>query len=111
MRTLTVDKNNDLVLKAGKVDVSFDLIATQQACEQAVKAMIGEMVLNVDEGMPNFEVIWNGNPNVAQFEAFVRSRLLDVEGVTDIISLSSNLINDKVVYNAEIQTVYGVLNV
>jgi hypothetical protein len=111
MRTFTVDKNNDLVIKSGRLGISTDLLATKQVCEQAVKAILGEMVLNVDEGMPNFETIWQGNPNVAQFEAFVRSRILEVDGVIDIISLSSDLINDKLVYNAEIKTVYGVVNV
>lgn len=112
-RVFTVDSNNDLVLATnGNLSISSGLQAVMQACEQAAKAQLGEMILAVDEGMPNFDVVWNGAPNIPQFEAYLIARLNSVEGVTEVSEVSASASAGVLTYTATIKTIYGdgVLN-
>lgn len=108
-QVFTTDSNNDLFLnRTGNIAISTDLLATIQACEHIAKAQLLEMVLSQERGIPNFETIWNGRPNVAQFEAYLRTNLLTVDGVTDIVSLETQVSNNVLTYIATIQTIYGL---
>lgn len=107
-KVFTVDVNNDLVLAGdGNLSISTELKATLQACEHAAKAQLSEMVLAVDQGVPNFQIIWNGSPNVTQFEAYLRRQLLAVVGVTDVVALDTDVSNNILSYTATISTIYG----
>jgi hypothetical protein len=107
-QTFTVNANNDIFINVmGNLSISYDLQATLQACAQAAKTRLGEMCLAVTSGLPFFETIWNGVPNLAQFELALRTAIINVSEVTDIISLtfsqSANILN----YVAVINTSYG----
>lgn len=107
-RVFTVDSNNDLVLASdGNLGISEALEAVLQACEHAAKAQLGEMILATNEGVPNFETVWSGTPNVAQFEAALRRQLLRVQGVTSVAELTAIVANNILSYNATIVTIYG----
>lgn len=107
-RVFTVDENNDLILSGnGNLSISSDLEATLQACEHAAKAQLAEMVLAVDEGVPNFQTIWTGAPNIIQFESYLRRQLLAVVGVRDIVDLTTTLTNNILSYTVTILTIYG----
>ena len=107
-RVFTVDKNNDLVLATdGNLSISSDLEAVMQACEHAAKAQLTEMVLSTDTGVPNFQTIWQGSPNLIQFEAGLRRQLLAVTGVIEVQELTTAVVDDVVRYSATIRTIYG----
>lgn len=107
-RVFTVDSNNDLVLASnGNLSISAGLEAVMQACEQAAKAQLGEMILAVDDGMPNFSTIWNGAPNIAQFEAYLVVRLGEVDGVTEVSDVSASASAGVLSYTATIKSIYG----
>lgn len=107
-RVFTVDENNDLIIASnGNLSISTDVAAIMQACAHAAKAQLTEMVLAVDQGMPNFQTIWNGSPNTIQFEAYLRRQLLAVEGVIDIVSIDTTVSDNILSYTAVIQTVFG----
>lgn len=109
-RTLAVDANNDLYLgRDGNLAVATEIDATALTAGQAAKAIRGEMVLNADQGMPYFEVVWNGSPNLVQAEAALRARLLAVEGVRDITSLTTRRAGDRFTYVATLETIYGAV--
>lgn len=106
---LAVDTNNDLYLnRTGNIAVSNELLAVIQACEHIAKSQLFEMVLAQERGIPNFETIWRGSPNVAQFEAFMRRNLLTVAGVTEIESLETQVADNTLIYIARIKTIYGI---
>lgn len=112
-RVIAVDANNDLYIGPdGSMATAEGLQAVMQAAQQTVQTMLGEMIYAVDEGVPNFDVIWNGSPNVAQFEAALRRTLLAVENVTGVPSISTVIGAGAISYQATIQTIYGpgVLN-
>ena len=108
MRVFSVDSNNDLSLAGdGNLAVADGLTATLQVCEQVAKAQLSEMVLAVDEGMPNFQTVWGGAPNLAQFEAYLSARLQAVEGVQRVTDVTASASGGTLRYTAIIQTVYG----
>lgn len=107
-RVFTVDENNDLLIASdGRLSISADLEAVLQACEQAAKAQLAEMVLAVDQGVPTFQTVWNGAPNVAQFEAYLRRQLQNVEGVREVSALEVSVSDNVLSYTATILTQFG----
>lgn len=112
-RTLAVDSNNDLYLGTdGALALVSDLQATLQAAQQAAQTMLGEMEYALDQGLPNFAVVWNGSPNVAQFDAYLRRALLAVAHVVGVRDLTITRGPNALSYEATIITDYGsgVLN-
>jgi hypothetical protein len=106
--TFAVDQNNDLFIGGnGNLAIATGLQAVLLTCEQAAKAQRGEMVLDVNRGMPNFQIIWNGSPNLIQFEAALRKTLKAVAGVVEVVSLDVAITDNVLSYNARISTIYG----
>lgn len=107
-RMIAVDSRNDIYIgKDGSLTLNRDLIAVMQAAQHAAQAQLGEMVLAVDEGVPNFQTVWESAANIAQFEAYVRRAILSVEGVTGIQEFTATVSNNAVQYSATINTIYG----
>lgn len=109
----SIDENNDIFIATdGRLSISVDLDATMEACQTAVQAQLGEMILAIDEGVPNFQTIWQGARNVAQFEAYVRRAIMSVDGVIEITEFNITVQENVAKYQATIRTVYGsgVLN-
>jgi len=107
-RVLSVDLTNDIFIGAdGSLAMSDGIQATLQAAQQAAQTQLGEMVYAVDQGLPNFDVVWNGAPNLAQFEAYLRRAVLAVDGVTAINELETANAAGKLTYRAVIVTIYG----
>lgn len=108
-RVIAVDSKNDLYIGPdGSLATATDLEAVMQACQQAAQTQLGEMIYAVDQGLPNFAAVWNGAPNLSQFEASLRATLLAVEGVTAVVSLAATRAGNKLTYQATIETIYGL---
>ena len=106
--TFGVNENNDIFINSsGNLDIQTGIEATLQACAQISKAQLGEMIYEAEAGIPNFQVVWVGVPNLSQFEAYLRTALLSVEGVSNILNLTTNISNNVLSYTAVIQTIYG----
>jgi hypothetical protein len=106
--SLAVNARNDLTLSSdGNLSLSSELDATMQACAHAARTLLGEMIYATDQGIPNFQVVWSGAPNVPQFEAYLRRQLLAVEGVEQILSIDVAVSDNVLSYRAVIQTIYG----
>lgn len=112
-KTLAVNENNDLYIAGdGRLAVRETLEAVMQNAQQAAQAQLGEMVLSIDQGVPNFQTIWESSANVAQFQAYVRRAILSTEGVIEVKELDTVVRDNAIFYTATIVTVYGqgVLN-
>lgn len=116
MRTLSANVNNniagvspnDIYLDAdGNISLSFDIQAVLQACAQAAKTLLGEIVLNTTLGIPYFQTVWIGVPNIQQWTAALRSSFLAVPNVVDIISLITSQQESILTYSAIIRTSFG----
>lgn len=107
-QTFAVNSNNDLYIgKDGNLAIVSGLEAVLQNCEHAAKTTLGELVLQTNVGIPDFQVVWNGVPNIQQFDAALRQALLAVDGVVEVVSLITTRDADKLVYQATIRTIYG----
>ena len=107
-QTFAVDANNDLFIGGDDLlAVTSGLQAVLQNCEHAAKTILNEMVLAQGEGLPYFEAIWTGVPNIPVFEAAFRQRILAVEGVTGVTTLATQIAGEVLTYKATIRTVYG----
>lgn len=103
-----VDARNDLYLATdGRLALSTGLASVMQACAQAAKTQLGEMIYATADGLPNFATVWGGQPSLPQFEAYLRRTLRAVEGVTDVTDIQTRVANNTLSYSAVIQTVYG----
>lgn len=110
---LAVNARNDLYVSSdGSLARSADLAAIEQAAKHAAQTLLGEMIYATDAGVPNFDVVWNGSPNLSQFDAFLRRALLGVDGVQQILELDVFKSGNGLGYRAVIQTIFGtaVLN-
>lgn len=108
MKTFATNQNNDLYLDAsGNLVIIEGLEALMQTINERVTTMLGELVLQTDRGMPNFDTIWNGSPNIPQYNSVLQNAILSVDGVTDVVSIT-NIFRDNILYyRAVIQTIYG----
>lgn len=108
MTTFNTDSNNDIFLNtSGRIDIASDIIAVLKVCEQTAKTMRGELVLQGDIGMPNFQLIWSGSPNLTQYEAALRNTLSNTNGVSEVTDMDIFAENNTLKYNATIKTIYG----
>lgn len=108
-RVLSVDSSNDIYIGPdGSLATSTGVNAVMQACQQAAQTQLGEMIYAVDQGLPNFAAVWNGAPNISQFEAYLRATLLAVDGVVAVVSLATTRADNRLIYEATIQTIYGL---
>lgn len=99
---------NDIYLDSiGNISLSYDLQAVLQACAQAARTQLGEMVFNTNQGIPYFKTVFIGVPNVQQFNAALRTAFLSVTGVIEVVSLITTQTNNIFSYTAVIRTIYG----
>lgn len=108
-QTLAVNENNDLYIgQDGNIVLFSAAEAVLQACEQAAKTVMGEMIFQDQDGLPDFQTIWRGgSPNLNQYESSLRESLLSVQDVTNIESLTVSISNHILSYAAVINTIYG----
>ncbi len=108
-----VNSKNDIFLdNQGNLTMVSGQEAVLQNCAEAAKAQLGEMVLNFDQGVANFQTVWRDAANISQFEAYVRAAISQVIGVVQITSFQASAQGNIVEYTATIETIYGraVLN-
>jgi hypothetical protein len=117
-QTFGLNANNDIYLDAtGNLVILSGQDAVETACGTATKAQLGEMVLQTGLGIPNFQTIWVGAPNLTMFESYLRQTILSVDGVVSITSLSvgtivvqnptTGLDETNLTYTATIENIYG----
>lgn len=101
----------DIYLDAqGNIAVVYNQDAVLQACAQAAQTVLGEMIYNTTDGIPFFEAVWVGVPNIQQYAASLRSAFLNVGGgglVTEVVSLIPSQNGNVLYYSAIIRTIYG----
>lgn len=112
MRTFATTETNDFAFTGRSMVLATDLQAVLLVCKHAAQALLGEMVLAKDQGMPYFQTVWVGAPTTAPFEAAFRARIMAVSGVSGIDELTTEQVGDTMRYQATIATIYGpgVLN-
>lgn len=110
--TLSINTVNDLYLDSrGNIALTRDIDAVKDVCKNAAQAQLGEMIYNIDQGVATRDTLFSGTTNLVQFEISVRNQLLNVDGVSRILSLTTNTDKDTVNYTAVIVTAYGTASI
>lgn len=110
--TLAVNAQNDLFVDgSGNLAQVRGILAVSQSAQQAAQTQLGEMQYHVDRGLPNFTVLWNGHPSLAQFEAALRRELSKTTNVLSVPKLSTKIRGETVVYNVTIDTTFGATTI
>lgn len=104
---LYIGTDGNLALAGGTSENLDQLNAVLYSCQNLARSVLGEMILQVNRGLPDFETIWNGTPNLAQWELAFRNAMLTVDGVLEVVSVDMTRINDEFNYTATILTQYG----
>ena len=73
----------------------------------AMQTRRGEMIHAIQQGIPFDPVAWAGTPNLPQFEASARRRLLEVAGVREVVAFSARMGGDVLTYSATLRTDFG----
>ena len=116
MQTLSANINNnipgvaydDIYLDSNhNISVSYNLQAVLEACAQAAQTVLGEIIFNINQGIPFFQVVWIGVPNIQQYIAALRVAFLNVPNVVEVVSLMTSQIDNNLSYTAVIRTIYG----
>lgn len=106
------DANNDLTLNS-RNDISMvsGLNACLQSCESAVSTILGEKIYNQNEGIPAFEIIWNGTPNLVQARLAIISTIEKVDNVLEVSNFDFIATDNEFKYTATIKTTFGLGNI
>ena len=109
-KTIATNSNNDIYLDAsGNLAVLTGQEAVAAACRTASLLQLCEAIYQTNLGLPNFQAIWVGVPNLAIYEAYLRKTIQSVECVVSITSLKTSVENNVLRYTATVESVYGSL--
>lgn len=108
MRTFLSNQKNDLILNGiGNLEIVEGINAVSQTSRQYMQTRRGEMIHDILSGIPFDLLVWNGAPNIPQFEAAARVRLRQVPGVISVQSFEVKMIGDTLDYVTTLNTQSG----
>ncbi|PPA72664.1 hypothetical protein C4E15_29420 [Achromobacter spanius] len=112
MISFQTDDDNDFVtLPNGNLAMVTDRQAVAQEAKHFAATARAEMIHAYDEGIPFLREAFSKQPNLAQFEASLRRRLLGTPDVTGIVSLTIQIEGETLKYTATLQTSYGTVTI
>lgn len=107
-RSVLTNESNDIYLDAnGNLAFSAGLPAVQQACMNVSRASLGEEIFATGNGIPFFQAVFVGVPNIQAFESSLRAALLSVPDVISVQSLTTTIQNNVLSYTAVIESTDG----
>lgn len=106
-----IDSNNGFLISGGNATLVTGLDAVVINCQHEAQTLLGEDPFRQNKGMPNFQTVWGGTPNVIEFEASLRSTLLAVADVDSLSNFSATIDGDNLNYSIEINTIFGTATI
>ena len=107
-QSFATNANNDIYIGSnGNLAVLSGQAAVEAACANVSKASLGEEVLSINTGIPFFQAVFTGVPNIAIFQNYLRQALLSIDGVVNVTSIVSKVQNHVLSYEATIESQYG----
>jgi len=108
MKVFAENENNDIYIGSNnQIAIDIDLEAVLQACQAAIEIRQGEALYSQENGIPYENVVWNGTPNLQQFEFFIRKQILKVVDVINITDFSVTSNDNILKYQITIETSFG----
>lgn len=111
-KTFALNENNDIFIDAnGNLSIVEGIEAVAFVCKNVAQTRLDEMIYEQGEGLPYFESVFNGTPNLERFRSQLRKSLLEVSGVLRVLSIVLNLERDVLFYEANILTDFGEITI
>lgn len=107
MKNISLNPSNDIYTSHGNLAISEGVEAIAQACQCAIRTLRGELALNVDEGIPYFDVLYTNFPNLDLLKAYMMENIQKIDGVIAIKSINFDINGEKLNYVMEIKTTEG----
>lgn len=105
---IAINQGNDVYMDTtNNIAMATGIIAVEQAAQTASLAQLGEMILFTLSGMPSFQSIWVGTPNMGLYQAALVAAIQNIFGVVSVTSIEISTKGDVMSYTAEIETIYG----
>lgn len=109
-QTILTNTQNDIyIAPSGSLALGSGQLAVENICENVSKLQLGEALLQTGLGIPNFQAVWVGVPNIATFQQYLRKALGNAGGVRKVVSLTTSVLNGQLKYIAKIESAYGLL--
>lgn len=102
-----IDGNNGFLKSGGTIKLVTQLEAVVINCQHEAQTLRGEDPYRQNKGMPNFKQIWNGTPDVLQFEFFLRQVLGAVADVERLSNFKASVVRGELSYSIDITTPFG----
>lgn len=111
-----LDEIGDYTFGRGTQDYITGAQAVAQAVKTRLKLLLGEWWEDTSDGLPLFENILGvrgTQNNISSADNLIRQRILETEGVSNIITIISNFQSSSRTYSvhAELETLYGNVTV
>ena len=107
-QTLALNVSHDLfVNSSGSLTMLSGINAVAAACVTACLTQLSECVLQTGLGLPNFQTVWVGTPDLAIWQSYLQNTILNVEGVTQVDSIRLAVTDNVLNFTATISTIYG----
>lgn len=100
-----LDPNNNLAIGTGDSNIHGQE-AMAVCARHYAQTILGEMIHQTDKGIPFFNTAFN-RLELIQFEAALRERISELEGVIEVLNVETTLIDDILSYSLDIKTIYG----
>ena len=112
MRTnFAIDDNNGFLIVEDQAVLLEGKEAIAVNCTTEAQTLLGENPYFQENGMPNFETVWQGSPNIPAFESALRDILVSIIGVFNANNFSYTLENNILDYSIDIQTLVGTTTI
>lgn len=108
MKTLQIDKNNNLVMVQGRITVIDGIEACAQDTRTRVGICKGENPYNTEQGADYFNEILGKIGGEEYIRENIRSRILDNEEIVKINNMKVSRDKTTTSVTAEISSIYGV---
>jgi hypothetical protein len=102
-----INKKNGFLISGGNIKRVHGLDAVVINCQHEAQTLKGEDPFRQGKGMPNFTKIWNGTPDLIQFEFHLRKVLLAVSNVDRVSNFEARMEGNKLIYSVLITTPFG----
>jgi len=106
---MTDEDNDFVVLPNGNLAMIQGRAAVAQESKHYASTLYAEMIHAYDLGVPFLRDVFSKQPNIAQFEAALRRRILELDEVQEITSLVTVLDGETLRYTATLKTIYGTV--
>ena len=107
MKTLSINKANDLHAVNGRLAIATGIDAVSQTCMRAVKSQMSEMPFAYDKGVNYKDFVFGQSPRWNSFKSACEKQILGVNGVRSIQAFNIAFKDGVIAYEAFIETIYG----